>query len=727
MKRLFSISVTFLFLILHFQVFSQMDGEVGPLAPQPPTQTNVDKQGNGQPIENPLDEGRKIYQIYKSYQVVVKGQPFASLGIKEIILKSKSLSSHQQTQLDNELAILDALIKGLQADSQKIVNLDAFKDKIPDRFVFLNDIEEALAAYVPPASGQGQAAPALAAGFLGGINQSNLLFGITDWAIKNAKEQMLEVALNQFLADIKAVQIVKTMLPSTFNMLDTRNASSSLTDGQAWKSAFMSDLKAAPINLADVLIANVDSIQKLNVTQKTNLKHIISAYKTIFQGVQENKTPYLIFRTLAKEYLAASSGKISKFQQGLMLTDILLGSFVYESTEINTKKPQLRFVDPYAFASANNETVSAFFTLMLYRNQSNIVKSLKVKDITIARDTIDAHLDKVFLVTQKLGSVLEATNALFQAKDLTEGGTPLTAAKVNLYIELVLQLTDASLELVNEFAPMDTDETKHYTGLIKPFAKNVMLANQGIANQKYGDVIVAAVNTLNDVAIFTKSYNNTTSEEFAKAAEHINKYGKFMVDILYADSSQAVTQALTQLIPRNQYHLKQNSRFSVSLVVYPGVRFGRERLVLSDEEKANLKDGEQTGRFISPTLPIGFEAAWGYSPAKKKNPIGANGIFIHLIEAGALLNYRLSGTDEVESNPDVNFQMVFSPGAYFTTHFKKTPITLGVGYTLTPALRNIQGATLDIRTSAHQFGVFLAVDVTAFTFNTSRNAFKKYN
>lgn len=677
-------------------------------------------------IDNPLEEARKIYQIYQAYKAIGETASFDKLAIKDSIGQDKTLTSQQKKQLDNELSIIQALISGLDGGSLGIVDLDSLKDKIPTRFVYLSAIEKELTAAMVPVSGSAQAASSVAAGFLG-VNQSNLLFGITDWVIKNAKEQMMEAALNQFLADVKAVDIVKTLLPSTFNMLDTRNPTSALTDGQAWKSVFTSDLKAAPLNMADVLVANLDSIKKLSITQKTTLRHMVVAYKSIFKGVQENKTPYLIFRSLANEYRVGSNDSMSMFKQGIMLTDVLLGSFVYETTE--GAKPALKFVDPYSFASANNETHTAFFTLMFYRNQNQIVSALKAQDTPSARGSIQKHIGKILVVTQKVGNILDATNTLTQAENLTQTGVALAPAKVNLYIELVLQLTDASIELATEFVPLDSLEKRYYDGMVKPFAKNVMLANQGIATEKYGDVVVAVVNTLNDFAKFDSLHRtlhgDTINTNFSKAAAHINKYGKFMVDILYADSSQAVTQALNQLIPRNQYHLKQNTRFSVSLVAYPGVRFGREWLLLNDREEASLNKDDKCARFIAPTLPIGFEAAWGYAPKRKF--IGANGIFIHLIEAGALLNYRLSGTEEVESDPDINFQMIFSPGVYFTTHFKKTPITLGVGYTLTPALRNIQSANLETRTSAHQFGVFLAVDVTAFSFSTSKKPFKKYN
>ena len=184
-----------------------------------------------------------------------------------------------------------------------------------------------------------------------------------------------------------------------------------------------------------------------------------------------------------------------------------------------------------------------------------------------------------------------------------------------------------------------------------------------------------------------------------------------MASIILAEDSDDIKEALDAVAMKTGgYMVKQQSYFSTTVSFYPGIEFGTERLKSNGVEDAD-------GTFVGASLPIGVEFAVGIN----SKVIGSVGLFVQVLDLGAVLNYSLSNdNDDVSTSSDFGFKQVLSPGAYLTTHFKNNPITLGIGASYSPSLREVTSNGITTSANVLQYGVFLAVDLNVFTIFGSR-------
>lgn len=198
-------------------------------------------------------------------------------------------------------------------------------------------------------------------------------------------------------------------------------------------------------------------------------------------------------------------------------------------------------------------------------------------------------------------------------------------------------------------------------------------------------------------------------------SEAINKYGKLMATIILAETSEDIEKALESVANESGgYMMRQKSYFSTTLSFYPGAAAGIESTKVTGQESTK-------GSFASATLPIGVEMAVGTN----WKPIGAVGLFVQILDLGAVLNYSLSNdNEELSSNPDIGFKQVLSPGGFITLHITNSPITLGLGAKYLPSLRTITTAQdVELQANSLQVGAFLAVDLNVFTISGSKKKF----
>lgn len=234
------------------------------------------------------------------------------------------------------------------------------------------------------------------------------------------------------------------------------------------------------------------------------------------------------------------------------------------------------------------------------------------------------------------------------------------------------------------------------------------------------------VNSTANIKALLKSYITYSDEEkrdilkelaseglnnFNSSSAAFNKYTKLMASIILAEDSNDIKEALDAVsMKTGGYMVKQQSYFSTTVSFYPGIEFGKERLKNTGIEETN-------GTYIGANLPIGVEFAVGID----SKLIGSLGLFVQVLDLGAVLNYSLSNDNEdVATSPEFGFEQVLSPGAYLTTHFKNNPITLGIGASYSPSLREVTNNGITTNASALQFGLFLAVDLNVFTIFGSR-------
>ena len=234
-----------------------------------------------------------------------------------------------------------------------------------------------------------------------------------------------------------------------------------------------------------------------------------------------------------------------------------------------------------------------------------------------------------------------------------------------------------------------------------------------------GKINAALTLTSDDIAFIKKEITEQLLEKLKSSNEVLNKYAKLMASIILAEDSNDIKDALEgAAMKTGGYLVRQKSHFSTSVTFYPGFELGRESLSNGGQKLPNSSETSVKGNYLGVALPIGIEAAAGLD----WKAIGAIGVFLQVLDLGAVLNYSLntSGEDSISTLPEFGFKQVLSPGAYLTIHFANNPITLGTGWSFSPDLRTINGEIQSVNVNSTQFGFFLAVDLNVFPIYASR-------
>ncbi len=190
-------------------------------------------------------------------------------------------------------------------------------------------------------------------------------------------------------------------------------------------------------------------------------------------------------------------------------------------------------------------------------------------------------------------------------------------------------------------------------------------------------------------------------KEIATIVSAMQKYGTFMVDIVNADNSGDVKEAIQRNVTNFSYLDKRNSQLSLTFMGLPSFAGGVETL------GSNENDVWQGTTGIS--CPLGLDFSF-QSRKKVSNPDQYNpnyvlradegdtdvyinrssvfGIFLGVADIGAPFMYRLDGSDSALPK-NISFKQVFSPSASFYYSFGKSPITLAAGWQYAPELREV--------------------------------------
>jgi hypothetical protein len=181
----------------------------------------------------------------------------------------------------------------------------------------------------------------------------------------------------------------------------------------------------------------------------------------------------------------------------------------------------------------------------------------------------------------------------------------------------------------------------------------------------------------------------------------VTKIIHFINDIALAKNAEEVEQAIEAIaLPSGSYSIKRGAQFNVSLNSYPGILLG----------------GEWAYSESNTTFSTGFTAPVGLSFTKGSRKNHSNGIFLSIIDIGALTRLHLDNDSDTQTIPKFNFANIFSPGIYYHHGWKNTPISLHLGAQFSPQLRTLD-AYADPVESLY-FGASVVLDIPILNFYT---------
>jgi hypothetical protein len=260
---------------------------------------------------------------------------------------------------------------------------------------------------------------------------------------------------------------------------------------------------------------------------------------------------------------------------------------------------------------------------------------------------------------------------------------------------LILYATEFN-KLINESNTKIDSTIEQYLGIITELNSVAM----NIQRKQYATALVHVLFCLEKLDT-SKMYNCRFKQLF--------KFGSFIATAVKAQNAEEVSAAIEAFaLPPGSAAQKKYAKFSITLNAYVGLSAGEEYL-----------EGLGAKPFYAVTTPIGFNFAFG------ANKFGSFSLFASLIDIGALTAYRFedSNTDEL---PDLKFENVLAPGAYFVYGVPKYPISIGLGAQLGPNLRSVTNGSLGLNsTKGWRWGAFIAVDIPIISVLNSNNKYRK--
>jgi hypothetical protein len=211
----------------------------------------------------------------------------------------------------------------------------------------------------------------------------------------------------------------------------------------------------------------------------------------------------------------------------------------------------------------------------------------------------------------------------------------------------------------------------------------------GIAAENYGDALLGALGALDSLM--------PRSAIWARSSDQRLRMLSLVADLAGSKEPASVQQILaTYAAPPGTYRTKRSANNTFfALNAYLGVSPGLEWVPSASSHHIP---------FLGPYLPLGLEYSHGLRGG------GSVGLFLQLLDLGALASWRLDPAGQVNEQPQVGLRQVISPGILVVRGIRGMPVSWGAGFTLAPSLRSLRGGSGgDV--SAWRIPMFVAVDV----------------
>jgi hypothetical protein len=100
----------------------------------------------------------------------------------------------------------------------------------------------------------------------------------------------------------------------------------------------------------------------------------------------------------------------------------------------------------------------------------------------------------------------------------------------------------------------------------------------------------------------------------------------------------------------------------------------------------------------------------------------SDGIFIPLIDIGAVTRLRLDESNATKSLPELTFKNIFAPGLYYTHGFRRTPLSVNIGCQYGPELVKLETDGEGVKKAQSfeviRIGLGIALDIPLFNLHT---------
>jgi hypothetical protein len=251
----------------------------------------------------------------------------------------------------------------------------------------------------------------------------------------------------------------------------------------------------------------------------------------------------------------------------------------------------------------------------------------------------------------------------------------------------------------------------------KPFPPDVtdkMTANIEAYAVEYYKVFIAGISTdtaplERRAAIMEADAINYTSKLVSQISPGLDPQIISIIHLVngmaQAKDSEDVQKAIEAFaLPVGSYSVKRQAAFNVSINSYSGILLGADFAQVDGKTKPAFSTGF--------TAPVGLSVSFGNVPLWGKSALG---LYIPLIDVGAVTRLRFDSKDNADVLPELSFKNIFSPGLYFTLGIPGSPFSLNLGGQYGPEFKQVGGTA---NFSAFRVGAGLTIDIPIFNLYT---------
>lgn len=491
----------------------------------------------------------------------------------------------------------------------------------PKEFKHLGEIIVVMDKFVQKSlTGEFQSSGTGGSGFA--FSESAIIYGITDWAIKNAKEQLINVYLDAWYQKLKKDNLISPLIPQSLKVYDAFKADEAINlakYGDKWKAAFQEDLRNIPIVFQDVnyvgaILTKVGLVSGDRLYEE--LKPLIAGGDELVYNLYLKKHAVTVLSGMAAKYNQDTEASFAVFKRCVIMGDLLARVCGRMDETKNAYKP----VSIQAIKEMTLPAWKLLFKLMILRDCTSLKHVFDDNAPTflanIAFTNANTNVGQIARLVEESITIIAAYQNLLSSVKATGINSELSFDDVRKMFDLLVQLADN----VSGYLALSTNGQKlvtEYRTNVKPFLGYLAEVGEGISTRQYGKVLDGAVSILKKV----DDLKDPNKEDMAKTIEYIQRYGSFMLNILTAREAGEVQTALDELIPKGQYQLKNQKNFTVSLSVFPGAFGGVETVKKyqvdnNGDPVTSLPKKTSSKGSISFFLPIGVDFNFGRETKK---------------------------------------------------------------------------------------------------------------
>jgi|GEM_PF-1191872 len=564
---------------------------------------------------------------------------------------------------------------------------------------------------------------------LGNLNVTNFADGLAKFLVARAKEELNVAFFRKFQEYMQGYPEVKIIFPATSAILSKIYSYQYTIFLPALRAGFQKDMNSFSEHFLE--------LRNLTATDCHSNASCESRISALTSFLNDNPVGKSIVSTLIVSDNLVRGINPAEMLDNIEADRICLGqsdnfSNIIRfsnliSNSLRSKEPEEVWVtkDEIKTLVTNDVTFQIYMGLIYASNEirdSPISFSLEDgSSLPLEKLLRDASVDLTYYTEVKnnikaIGNLAAQTS--FFAKKIRINNSESNPSSILIYADYASSLSDLLKHTVT-FFDSKNQKLKQDVNLFTTLIDDATDACYDIKSQNYTALVLHTSDILGMLLQDKFSYK----DDFIK-------YGTFMANIIEADNSNEVKEAIeAAVLPVGSSSIKRETYSNISLNAFIGPMVGMEYLPgLTQNQMAPV---------VGITAPLGLAFNWGnQGNGKRDEPITTrmrNGrevggksysLFFPLIDVGALSTFRISD-DSSNVAADIKLANIIAPGVYFYWGLGKVPVSIGLGAQVGPQLRDINAEVVNIDKNFYvRAGLNVVVDIPFFNFYTRNSRTK---